>query len=81
MKKLRLLKPTVLVTICHSIKVTVEFLGPSGLKVIRGFNDEALRDNWKGFRSSRLNKQWRVIYKVENKKFEVYVVEIIPHKY
>jgi len=62
-------------------KRTVELLGPKGLKQVRGFRDEALKGDWKGFRSSRLNKQWRVIYKVERKKLEVYVVEISPHKY
>jgi len=62
-------------------KRTVELLGPQGLKEIRGFNDEALSGNWNGFRSSRLGKQWRVIYKVDGKGFQVFVVEITPHKY
>ena len=62
-------------------KRTVELLGPQGLKKIRGFNDEALRGDWKGFRSSCLGKPWRVIYKVEGKIFQVFVVEIVPHKY
>ncbi len=62
-------------------KRTVELLGPVGLKKVRGFRDEALRGDWKGFRSSRLNKQWRVIYKVDGDEFEVYVVEVTPHKY
>ena len=39
--------------------------GPDGLKQIRGFRDEALRGEWKGHRSSRLNIQYRVIYKIE----------------
>ena len=30
--------------------------GPHGLRVIKG--------EWKGFRSSRLNERWRVIYRV-----------------
>ena len=62
-------------------KRTVELLGPIGLKEIRGFKDEALKGEWKGFRSSRLNKLWRVIYKIHGKEFEVFVVEITPHKY
>ncbi len=33
--------------------------GPTGLRLIRGFNDEALQGEWKGFRSSRLSKQYR----------------------
>ncbi len=62
-------------------KRTVELLGPQSLKLIRGFNDAALTGDWKGFRSSRLGKQWRVIYKVDGKMFQVFVVEITPHKY
>ncbi len=55
--------------------------GPSGLKVIRGFRDEALRGEWKGFRSSRLNRQYRVIYKVEGDRLLIQVVEVTPHDY
>ena len=62
-------------------KRTVELMGPTGLKKVRGFRDEALKGDWKGFRSSRLNKQWRVIYKVEEKNFEVFVMDVSPHKY
>ena len=49
-------------------KDIVSISGPQGLKQIRGFNDEALSGKWKGFRSSRLNIQYRVIYKVQNKQ-------------
>ena len=38
--------------------------GPPGLRVIRGFYDEALSGTWSGHRSSRLNIQYRVIYRV-----------------
>lgn len=62
-------------------KRTVELLGPLGLREVRGFNDEALKGDWRGYRSSRLNKQWRVIYKLEGEEFAVYVVEVTPHKY
>ncbi|MEX1033111.1 MAG: type II toxin-antitoxin system mRNA interferase toxin, RelE/StbE family, partial [Cellvibrionaceae bacterium] len=55
--------------------------GPNGLKVIRGFNDEALKGEWKGFRSSRLNQQYRVIYEVKRENILVKVVEITPHDY
>ena len=41
--------------------------GPLGLLKIKGFKDEALKEAWQGFRSSRLNIQYRVIYKVEGK--------------
>jgi addiction module RelE/StbE family toxin len=62
-------------------KDIVELSGPSGLKLIRGFNDEALSGNWKGFRSSRLNQQYRVIYSIENGEMIVQVLEVTPHIY
>ena len=55
--------------------------GPNGLKLIRGFRDEALKGKWKGHRSSRLNKQYRVIYTVENDKVLVKVMSVSPHDY
>ena len=55
--------------------------GPSGLRVIRGFKDEALRGQLKGFRSSRLGQQFRVIYKVEASKILVKVIDLTPHDY
>ena len=62
-------------------KRIVEISGPLGLKLIKGFHDEALRGEWNEYRSSRLGIQWRIIYKVEKKLLEVYVFEINPHKY
>ena len=55
--------------------------GPTGLRAIKGFRDEALRGKWKGFRSSRLNEQWRVIYKVVADALLVQVVRVTPHDY
>lgn len=62
-------------------KDIVQFSGPSGLKLIRGFNDEALRGEWKGHRSSRLGEQYRVIYKLEKTRFLVMVVDLTVHDY
>ena len=62
-------------------KDIVEISGPNGLKVVRGFRDEALRGEWKGYRSSRLNQQYRVIYAVEGGRLLVQVVEVSPHDY
>lgn len=62
-------------------KDIVEVSGPEGLKLIKGFRDEALRGEWMGHRSSRLNKQYRVIYRVESDKFFVLVMEVTPHDY
>jgi len=62
-------------------KDVVEVSGPEGLKHIRGFRDEALRGEWQGHRSSRLNQQYRVIYRVESDKLFVLVMEVTPHDY
>ena len=55
--------------------------GPTGLRAIKGFHDEALAGEWKGHRSSRLNLQWRVIYRVEADVLLVEVVQVTPHDY
>ena len=55
--------------------------GPQGLRAIKGFRDEALSGEWKGFRSSRLNEQWRVIYQVVAEVLLVRVVRVTPHDY
>ena len=58
-----------------------ELSGPAGLRLIRGFRDESLRGDWKGHRSSRLNQQYRVIYRTERDQLLVEVVEVNPHDY
>ena len=55
--------------------------GPMGLRVIKGFHDEALSGGWKGFRSSRLGLQWRVIYQVDGDVLMVQVVQVTAHDY
>ncbi len=62
-------------------KDIVAISGSSGLKQIKGFNDEPLHGEWKGYRSSRLNLQYRVIYKIDNEQFLVYVINVTPHDY
>ncbi|MBW1904654.1 MAG: type II toxin-antitoxin system mRNA interferase toxin, RelE/StbE family [Deltaproteobacteria bacterium] len=62
-------------------KRIAEQSGPHGLRLIQGFRDEALRGERKGFRSSRLNRQWRLIYKVQKAQLEIHVVEVNPHEY
>lgn len=62
-------------------KRIVELEGHDGLRLIKGFYDEALQGQWKGYRSSRLSIQWRVIYKVEREHLEVYVIDVNPHDY
>ena len=55
--------------------------GPMGLRVIKGFHDEALLGEWKGFRSSRLGLQWRVIYQVVGDVLMIQVVQVTAHDY
>jgi addiction module RelE/StbE family toxin len=55
--------------------------GPLGLRQIKGFNDEALRGEWKGHRSSRLSRQYRVIYRIERDRVLVEVVSVTAHDY
>jgi addiction module RelE/StbE family toxin len=62
-------------------KDIVSVSGPVGLRHIRGFNDEALGGDWEGHRSSRLNQQYRVIYRIERNEVRVEVVSVTPHDY
>jgi len=62
-------------------KDIVYISGPDGLKRIKGFKDEALKGDWKGYRSSRLNVQYRVLVKVINDKVLVKVENVTPHDY
>ena len=55
--------------------------GPRGLRLIRGFDDEALSGEWKNHRSSRLGQQYRVIYHVEKDIVRVEVVSVTAHDY
>ena len=55
--------------------------GPPGLRAIKGFHDEALAGEWKGYRSSRLGLQWRVIYRVVVDALLVQVVQVTAHDY
>ena len=62
-------------------KDIVTISGPQGLRKIKGLHDESLSGDWKGHRSSRLNQQYRVIYKVEKDKILIQVVNVTPHDY
>ena len=62
-------------------KDIVRISGPTGLRLIKGFHDEALRGEWKGYRSSRLGGQFRLIYRVEKQEIRVYVIDIAAHDY
>lgn len=62
-------------------KDIVAVSGPEGLRLIKGFHDEALRGEWKGCRSSRLGSKYRVIYKIVRDQILVQVVNITAHDY
>lgn len=62
-------------------KDIVRLSGPTGLRKIKGFHDEALRGKWKGHRSSRLGLQYRVIYKTLKDHILIQVVNLSPHDY
>lgn len=62
-------------------KDVVSISGPEGLRLIRGFNDEPLKGEWKDHRSSRLSLQYRVIYRIIRNDVSVQVVNVTPHEY
>jgi toxin HigB-1 len=55
--------------------------GPPGLRLIKGFHDEALSGEWKGHRSSRLGAQYRIIYRLAPEQQLFQVVSITAHDY
>jgi mRNA-degrading endonuclease RelE of RelBE toxin-antitoxin system len=55
--------------------------GPDKLREFPGFYDEKLTGERRSQRSSRLSRQYRVIYSAEKKVLTVHVVEITPHDY
>ena len=60
----------------------VEERGLAEVRKIPGYHDEPLKGNRQGQRSIRLNKQWRAIYRMINKKIEfVLIEEVTPHDY
>lgn len=70
--------------VVESYKTWRELIRNFGLETIRncrGFRDEALKGKWKGYRSSRLNKKYRVIYKIQSKDKIVYIEKVDAHKY
>ena len=62
-------------------KEIVKASGPHGLQDFNGFHDEELHGKEEIHRSSRLNKQYRVIYHVDPRKTSVFVVNLTAHHY
>jgi mRNA-degrading endonuclease YafQ of YafQ-DinJ toxin-antitoxin module len=55
--------------------------GPPGLRLIKGFHDEALPGEWKGHRSSRLGVQYRIICRMVPEQQLFQVISITAHDY
>lgn len=62
-------------------KDIVTISGPRGVRLIKGFHDEALRGEWRGFRSSRLGRRYRVIYRIQAEMVLVKVIDVTAHDY
>jgi len=73
--------PTEILKRYEKWKDIVAISGPEGLRSVLGFKDEALKGEWQGYRSSRLNFQYRVIYRIEREQVLVQVVSVNPHDY
>jgi addiction module RelE/StbE family toxin len=73
--------PTEIVRRYEKWKDIARLSGPPGLRLIKGFHDEALAGEWKGYRSCRLGDQWRVIYRLVTKEFLFQVASITAHDY
>ena len=55
--------------------------GSPELRLIKGFHDEALSGKWKGYRSSRLGVQRRVMYRIVTEDLLFQVASITAHDY
>jgi addiction module RelE/StbE family toxin len=55
--------------------------GPPGLRQIAGFRDEALSGEWRGYRSSRLGLQYRVIYRILASDMRFQIISVTAHDY
>jgi addiction module RelE/StbE family toxin len=73
--------PTEILKRYEKWKDVVAISGPQSLRLIKGFNDEALSGEWKGHRSSRLGQQYRVLYRIEKDEIRVEVVTVTAHGY
>ena len=63
-------------------RAIVQLAGPQGLREVKSFHDEKLAGKLSSLRSSRLNRQWRVIYRIEKEEVTAVTVErITAHKY
>lgn len=80
-KQLSASAPIEILKLYEKWKDIARLSGPVGLRMIKGFHDEALAGEWKGHRSSRLGLLWRVIYRVSAGVLLVQVIHVTPHDY
>jgi len=61
----------------------IEISGPLAVRVnnVPSFRDHTLVGNWSGFRSSYLNRQYRVIYSIDEGCAHIRVEKVGPHDY
>lgn len=59
----------------------VELLGLSSVSQSKGFHDEPLKGKRRGQRSVRLNKSYRIIYKVIDNSIVIELLEVNKHDY
>ena len=55
--------------------------GPQALASYPGFHDEKLEGEWKGYRSSRLSRSYRVMYRLKDDVLIVEIIRITKHDY
>ena len=55
--------------------------GPPGLRLIKGFHDEALSGEWAGYRSSRLGEKGRLVYRIVPGDLLFQIASITAHDY
>jgi len=59
----------------------VELMGLASVSQSKGFHDEPLQGKRKGQRSVRLNKAYRIIYKVVESSIVIELLEVNKHDY
>ena len=59
----------------------IQTQGPEAIRSFPGFKDEALKGQWREHRSSRLNVQYRVLYRIEEHEVSVFVERVDSHTY
>lgn len=62
-------------------KELMQCQGPEAVRKFSGFRDHPLKGWWRGCRSSSLNDQYRVMYRIDVENATIHVEKIGPHNY